>query len=163
MVEAWNVNGRLSAGLRPETVYLAGPDGDRHFAGALPHLMILRGNLRGLFSADRYVPPDDYDDVFDGLHVSYDNIGVTVALIIWYATQQEFAFELSHQDYPEWEVWDTKRRTFTGPAELGRLLNAALVWDRAKRMKVHELRVELEALAHTWGVDIPPFPPAGLE
>ncbi len=43
------------------------------------------------------------------------------------------------------------RRAFTGPPELGALLEAVLVFDETRRMTAHELRTALADLAR-WTV-----------
>ncbi|MDQ3368063.1 MAG: hypothetical protein M3680_21775 [Myxococcota bacterium] len=42
------------------------------------------------------------------------------------------------------------RRAFTGPPELGALLEAVLVFDEMRRLPVDELRTGLAALARRW-------------
>lgn len=66
-------------------------------------------------------------------------------------------------DSTENNMWVGTHRAFQGPPELGRLLEAALVRDPAKRIGPVELHHELLSLARRWNVEIPPFPPPGLE
>lgn len=161
MLIAWDRVGKVHCGLHPETIFVTGTDGARRFAGAMPNRFLLCSKTFTFIGEHSYLPPLDE---FDGLHLPIEHAVVTVALILWYATTHEFAFDVNPAfDYPDWELWDARRKTYPGAPELGRLLHAAMHSDVSKRMKAGELLVELQQLAATWGIEIPPFPPPGLD
>jgi hypothetical protein len=91
-----------------------------------------------------------------------DEIVYTVALLLWFGLLREhaFIFGTNRDEYDN--MWRDVRAPFTGPPELGRLLEAVLVSDVEKRMKAAELREELAKLAARWNIEPPPFPPPGL-
>ncbi len=151
------LDGRGIFGLRTETVYVAGEAGNRYYAGAAPRASLMGG----------YPVGDDYDVTFDPPTPSMFDRGAgelvyTVALLLWFGLLGEHAFVFGKNRDARDNMWRDVRAPFTGPPELGRLLEAVLVSDVEKRMKAPELREELAKLAALWNVEPPPFPPPGL-
>ncbi len=157
---AWSVQARITGGLRPETVYVVGSPGKRRFAGAIPRSFFILGNSErcAAFSHEPYDPP--IGAYFADLAV--DDEVFVVALLLWFALLGEHAYAVPGHPSLDNNMWDDIRLPFTGPSELGRLLEAVLVADADRRMKAGEFREELARLAHAWNVDLPPFPPPGL-
>lgn len=163
MLLASDTRGVVVWGLRPETVFAVsdGPAGYR-YAGATPRSYRFLGGPEGSLSPFPlwfcHFDPPEYPELTSSSGVS------TAALILWYALLGEHAFVkevgTAHQ---HWATADDVRRPFTGPPELGRLLEAALVADVEKRMTTAELRDALVGLARLWDIELPPFPPPGLE
>ncbi|HWO21167.1 MAG TPA: hypothetical protein VNO30_20505 [Kofleriaceae bacterium] len=148
------LDGRGILGLRPETVYVAGEPGHRYYAGAAPRAFLMLGY--GLGEA-HFDPP-----TLSAFDRGVDEIVYTVALLIWFGLLREHAFICGTQRNDFDNMCNDVRAPFTGPPELGRLLEAVLVADVEQRMKAPELREELSKLAARWGVEPPPFPPPGL-
>jgi hypothetical protein len=145
-------------GLRPETVYVTGEPGNRHYAGAAPRAFLLGGYSpgEGWLEASFDPPtPSMYDR-------DIDEVVYTVALLLWFGLLREhaFIFGTNRDEYDN--MWRDVRAPFSGPPELGRLLEAVLVSDVEKRMRTAELREELAKLAARWNIEPPPFPPPGL-
>lgn len=147
-------SGKVDHELRPETVFVAGEVGARRYAGATPRAFRLLGNdgYASAFSFEAYDAPDGGDAGPAALIYA-------AALVLWFAATGTHAFGLQTDS----NRYHDRREPFTGPPELGRLLEAVLVADRRARMSASELRDGLAALARAWGVDEPPFPPPGLE
>ena len=83
-------------------------------------------------------------------------------MILWFALLGEHPYKHPDHSVIDDNIWEDRRRPFTGPPELGRLLESVLVADIERRMKTDEFRDELIRLARTWNVELPPFPPPGL-
>ncbi len=148
-----SLDGRGIFGLRPETVYVAGEHGNRYYAGAAPRAHLLLGyKLGGPRLEATFDPPTL--SLFDR---DPDEVVYTVALLLWFGLLREHAFRGDHN-----KMSSDVRLPFTGPPELGRLLEAVLVSDVEKRMRTVELREELAKLAARWNIEPPPFPPPGL-
>ncbi len=148
-----SLDGRGIVGLRPETVYVTGEHGSRCYAGAAPRAYLMGGyKLAEGWLEDTFDPPTP--SMFDR---DIDEIVYTVALLLWFGLLREHAFRGDPDN-----MWRDVRAPFTGPPELGRLLEAVLVSDVEKRMKAPELREELATLAARWNIEPPPFPPPGL-
>lgn len=155
-IAEWGKRYPIDIGLRPETVFVAGESGMRCFSGAIPEAFIVLGGSDGPFTYDDYQAPsaDAWVDM------GTESAVYVLALVLWYALLKEHPFDARGGQINH--MWDDKRRPFTGPPELGRLLEAVLVFDVAKRMKLPELRHELVELARVWNIELPPFPPPGL-
>ena len=153
------LDGRQIIGLRHETVFIAGERGNRYYAGATPRSFQMLGNdgMGTVFSAECFDPPTQ--SFFDR---DADELVYTVGLLLWYALLRSHAFYVGPPSDVYQNMWNDVRAPFTGPPELGRLLEAVLVADVAKRMKAPELREGLARLAARWNVEPPPFPPPGL-
>jgi hypothetical protein len=153
------LNGQKVIGLHPETIFVAGEHGNRYYAGATPRSFQMLGvdGMDAVYSCESFDPP-----TYSMYDRDADELVYTVALVIWFALLKTHAFRVgpSYKDYNN--TWNDIRAPFTGPPELGRLLEAVLVADVEKRMKAPELREELAKLAAQWGVEPPPFPPPGL-
>lgn len=153
------LGGQKILGLHPQTVFVAGEHGNRFYAGATPRSLQMLGSdgMGAVYSSEYFDPPtlSMYDR-------DADELVYTVALLIWFALLKSHAFRVGPSYKDENNMWNDIRAPFTGPPELGRLLEAVLVADVAKRMKAPELREELAKLAARWGVELPPFPPPGL-
>ena len=157
----WSSRGRITAGLRPETVFVDGKSGNRRFAGTIPQMLVLLGNsnMYAPFPVACYDPPSA--DIF--VDIALDDEVFVVGLLLWYALLKEHPYQVPGHTHDYNNIWEDRRKPFSGgPPELGRLLEAVLVADPERRMKAVELRDELERLARTWGVELPPFPPPGL-
>lgn len=124
----------LTIGLRPETVYLAGVAGARRFSGATPRTELLRSGETDPFEA----PTQGYSSY------TADDIGFLVARILWIALLGEdpykFAGHLNDYD----NIWHDRRANWTGPPELGRLLEQVLVVQN--RLPVTKFRDALREL-----------------
>jgi hypothetical protein len=146
-------------GLNPETIFVAGEYGNRFYAGATPRSFQMLGSdgMGAVYSSEYFEPPTQ--SMYDR---GADELVYTVALLIWFALLKTHAFRVGPSYKDENNMWNDVRAPFTGPPELGRLLEAVLVSDVEKRMKAPELREELAKLAARWGVEPPPFPPPGL-
>lgn len=157
---SWNQRALITRGLRPETVYVAGQSGARYYAGATPRSSFLLSNsgMYRAFSTDCYNPPSDNDY----LEIAVDDEIFVVGLLLWFAFHRQHAYDVSGHPNQDDNIWEDIRHPFTGPPELGRLLEAVLVADPDKRMKAREFRDELAQLARAWDVELPPFPPPGL-
>lgn len=157
---AWDDRASITRGLRPETVYVTGKAGDRCFSGSTPRCAFLLNNagMYRAFSRDCYRPPADNDY----MEIAVDDEVFVVGLLMWFALHREHAYAVPGHPNQHDNIWEDVRHPFTGPPELGRLFDAVLVADPDKRIKAAEFRVELERLARTWNVELPPFPPPGL-
>ncbi len=153
------LNGQQVIGLQPETIFVAGEHGNRFYAGATPRSFQMLGSdgMDAVYSSEHFDPPTQ--SMYDR---GADELVYTVALLIWFALLKTHAFRVGPSYKDENNMWNDVRAPFTGPPELGRLLEAVLVSDVEKRMKAPELREELAKLAARWGVEPPPFPPPGL-
>jgi hypothetical protein len=151
--------GRGIRGVRPETVYVAGEPGHRRFAGVAPRSFAFLGfgDHHATFSNDTYMAPEE-DEV---PHTPHSD-GFSTALVLWFGLLGEHPY--GTRGYPEQmdNMWKDVRRPFTGPPELGRILERVLVSDVEKRLKVDEMRDELLRLTGAWSLDPPAFPPPGL-
>lgn len=153
-----SMGGLEIVGLRPETVYLAGEHGSRYYAGAAP-----RAFLTGGYTPGHGWLEATFDSPTPGIFErDAHELVYTVALLLWFGLLREHAFIFGkHIDDLDNRFRDI-RAPFTGPPELGRLLEAVLVSDVERRMKAPELREELAKLAVRWNIEPPPFPPPGL-
>ena len=159
-IVAWAERATITRGLCPATVYVAGDQGQRRFTGATPRSFLVLGSegMNTDFPNHAYDAPSDNA----ALDATLDDAAFTVAMILWFALLREHPYDVPGHPHQYDNIWNDIRRPFTGPPELGRLLEAVLVADVAKRMKTDEFRVELAKLARAWNVDLPPFPPPGL-
>lgn len=153
------LNGQPIVGLQTETIFVAGERDNRYYAGATPRSFQMLGSdgMGAVYSSRSFDPPTH--SIYDR---SADELVYTVALLLWFALLKTHAFRVGPPSQDESNMWNDVRAPFTGPPELGRLLEAVLVSDVEKRMKAPELREELAKLAARWGVEPPPFPPPGL-
>lgn len=136
----------LSVGLRPETVYVTGPIGQRVYSGATPRVAFLVGDSpeEATFSYDMYEPP-----AASRQEITVDDAGFIVACILWFALLHENPYKVPGAP-EESNVWNDRRLPFTGPSDLGHVLEAVLVADAQKRMKASRFREELLRLADVY-------------
>ena len=159
-IQSWASRFPITQGLRPETVYVTGDHGNRRYSGSTPRaaLVLGYGPSYWAFPGETYDPPAANTTI----DIALDDALFTVAMILWFALLGEHPYKLPDRPSIDDNIWEDRRRPFTGPPELGRLFDRVLVADIDKRMKTHEFKDELTRLARAWNVELPPFPPPGL-
>lgn len=145
--------------LRPYNTYLLAAGDGLSFAGIAPRSFILTGHPGHdyVMSEDEYSAPERV-----GFETTPAALSYSCALMVWFGVEGVHPFH-ARGDSTENNMWVGTHRAFQGPPELGRLLAAALIRDPAKRLGPVEVHHELLSLARRWHVEIPPFPPPGLE
>jgi hypothetical protein len=130
----------LLEGFRPETIYMT----NGRLAGVTPRVALIAGEPDdGTFSSARYTSPSDGAP----LEITVDDAGFIVAQVMWFALLREHPYQLPNAPDERYNIWDDRRRPFTGPPELGRILEAVLVADPDRRLGVRGFRDQLAALA----------------
>jgi hypothetical protein len=159
LTSAWACRGTVIRGLRPETVYVCGQPGERRFAGAVPRsgFLLADDTMYSAFPANHYDPPAH--DIWT--HLTAKDLLFTVGMILWFALLGEHPYDVKGDSVTN-NTWSGRRRPFTGPEELGVLLDMVLMADAEKRLSPDELRERLVRLARSWNIEEPPFPSTGL-
>ena len=141
-VLAWGARRHsLTEGLRPETVYMA----NGAYTGATLRMALIAGEpYDGTFSNERYKAPSDGAP----LELTIDDAGFIVAQVLWFALLREHPYKVPGALDETQNIWTDTRRPFTGPPELGRILEAVLVADPSRRLGVQGFRDQLAALAN---------------
>lgn len=128
----------LIVGLRPETVYINGG----RYTGSTPRIALLAGDPEGTtFGGPRYEAPNGSMQEGDA-----NDTGFIVAQVMWFALLREHPYKFPGALNEHNNIWNDKRRPFTGPPELGRILEAVLVADPDRRLGVRGFRDQLAAL-----------------
>jgi hypothetical protein len=142
VVASWAAGsaGMIFAGLHPETVYL---DEQRRFLHAVPRPHFLLG-LQDSFYGYRNISfaPAGYS----GSLMEVRDAVFTVALLVWWAVAGAQPYDIAGTD-PESNAFNDRRVPFDGSAELGAILDRALVADPDKRIGLDELRSAFGTLA----------------
>ncbi len=147
----------LIEGLRPETVFLEGTPGALDLTGVTPRSAAVIG--QGPLYAE--VPAFGWDQ-FDPEQFAGEQperAAYSVALVLWVLHQPDHPYgnyygESAHR------AREGMRDPWTGPPELGRILEPMLAYRLADRPSPQWMLAELEELARQWGIELPPFPPA---
>ena len=157
----WEKGGNITYGLAPETVYMQGAPGHRNYSGAVPRSLLLLGG-DGMYAA--YQHRDYRSPSCDTVDLVAGDALFIVALVLWFAIDAMHPYHVPvDSGQTHHNMWNDKRRPFLGPREFGRLLEAVLVADIDKRMKLDEFVHELTQLAQAWNLEQPVFPPPGLD
>lgn len=120
----------LTSGIRPETVYVR----DGRYTGTTPRTELLLGR-----ESDHFEAPAD-----GGLSYTADDVGFLIARVMWFAHLREDAYRMPGAMNSLENIWHDKRRPWTGPPALGRILEQVLVVDG--RLSVRAFRDALQAL-----------------
>ena len=129
----------LIGGLRPETVYMS----NGAYTGATPRVALVAGEpLDGTFSNAQYSAPVDNGP----LELTVDDAGFIAAQVMWFVLLREHPYQLPDAPDERYNIWEDRRRPFTGPPELGCILEAVLVADPSRRLGVQGFRDQLAAL-----------------
>lgn len=120
----------LTPGIRPETVYLD----DGRFTGATPRIEVFLGRDSEHFSA----PADS------GLAYTVADVGFLVARVLWFAHLRVDPYRFPGALDEVANIWENKRRAWTGEPALGAILERVLVVDG--RLSVAAFRDALEQI-----------------
>jgi hypothetical protein len=131
MAIAWSERREdLTSGIRPETVYVE----EQRFTGATPRVELFQGQHANHFEAPA---------AGIGSYTA-DDVGFVVARILWIALLREDPYRLPDAPNDLENIWQDRRRSWTGPRALGDVLERVLVVE--KRLSVRDFGDALRQL-----------------
>jgi hypothetical protein len=133
------LDGFVTRGLRPDTIFVTGSAGERRFSGATPRTFFLLGD-------DGYASPYPrlgFDPPADSIfQFSMSDALFTVAMILWYVSTGAHPYRIPGTDLDQ-NVWTDRRVPFVGPQALGATLESALIAEPGNRISIDMFRTRL--------------------
>jgi hypothetical protein len=133
------LDGTVTRGLRPETIFVTGSAGKRRFSGATPRPFFLLGNDDMISPYPRlsFDPP-----AASTFEFSVSDALFTVAMILWYAFTGTHPYLTPGTDL-ERNIWTDHRVPFVGPQVLGDVLESSLIAEPDSRVSIDVFRTRL--------------------
>jgi len=152
MVAAATASKRVITGIRPEVAYAQRDEDGWVFSGLCPMAYCLLGHGYddgGItpFTPDTYVAPEYLDD-----EINQRADVFSLALVLWYLATGSHAYDWKPDQ--DDNIYLDRRKSWTGPEELGDVLTSALWNEPERRASIEEFRAGLHVLARNRGVHV---------